>query len=358
MKDRVPLYPGRVKLVPVAGQENTYDMTRADQPTQAGDPLNKATLWSDVTAALFGLGANSVPDDGFAWIGKYNQYWWKRRVNTTNPIYVEKQNSASPNVPQVTPYLCLLNPNGATSGSVTYADTVNVDLYTGEVSLVNQKQVSFDYYNDAVGESFKGKYVTGLYNATDNIYFIPTDATYNRGGWGNYFVIGYKISDVKLVTSELDQNPPIGEWVYLQSSSRDAYPDSGKQDGYEYQYLGIPFDNAANTTKIENGSYIGKGTYGSSNPNSLTLGFEPKMVCVFRAANGLLAEDSSNAWLESFVWFYGQTGTSVSITSNSSARKISFNLYNNVLSWYLSNSGDASNQLNESGRTYYYMAIG
>ena len=63
MKDRVPLYPGRVKLVPVSGQENVYDMTRADQPTQQGDPLNKATLLKDSTAELFGLGTDAVPDD-------------------------------------------------------------------------------------------------------------------------------------------------------------------------------------------------------------------------------------------------------------------------------------------------------
>lgn len=63
MKDRVPVYPGRVKLVPVSGQENVYDMTRADQPTQQGDPLNKATLLKDATAALYGLGADAVPDD-------------------------------------------------------------------------------------------------------------------------------------------------------------------------------------------------------------------------------------------------------------------------------------------------------
>lgn len=63
MKDRVPLYPGRVKLTPVSGQSNVYDMVRADQPTQAGDPLNKATLLKDATAALFGLGTDAVPDD-------------------------------------------------------------------------------------------------------------------------------------------------------------------------------------------------------------------------------------------------------------------------------------------------------
>ena len=65
MKDRVSLYPGRVKLTPVSGQENTYDMVRADEPTQEGDPLSKATFLKDDTAALFGLGTDAVPDDLF-----------------------------------------------------------------------------------------------------------------------------------------------------------------------------------------------------------------------------------------------------------------------------------------------------
>lgn len=51
MQDRVSLYPGRVKLEPVAGQANLYDLTRADQPTQEGTALNKANLLSDATAA-------------------------------------------------------------------------------------------------------------------------------------------------------------------------------------------------------------------------------------------------------------------------------------------------------------------
>ena len=47
MQNRIPTYPGRVTLTPVAGQTNTYDLVRADQPTQDGTPLNKATLLSD-----------------------------------------------------------------------------------------------------------------------------------------------------------------------------------------------------------------------------------------------------------------------------------------------------------------------
>ena len=42
--DRVPTYPGRVIMTPVAGQENTFDMVRADAPTVEGTPVNKALL--------------------------------------------------------------------------------------------------------------------------------------------------------------------------------------------------------------------------------------------------------------------------------------------------------------------------
>lgn len=67
MQDRLPLYPGRVQMVPVPGQTNTYDMVRADQPTQEGTPLNKATLLSDETAQAMGLDPNDnpTPNDAF-----------------------------------------------------------------------------------------------------------------------------------------------------------------------------------------------------------------------------------------------------------------------------------------------------
>ena len=71
MQDRVPLYPGRIKLTPVSGQANVYDMVRADQPTQQGTQLNKATFLKDATAALFkDLPENPVPDDVFKILSK------------------------------------------------------------------------------------------------------------------------------------------------------------------------------------------------------------------------------------------------------------------------------------------------
>ena len=66
MENRQPTYPGRVVLTPVPGAENTYVMTRADEPTVEGTPLNKATLLQDATCALLDLPNTAVPDDAFA----------------------------------------------------------------------------------------------------------------------------------------------------------------------------------------------------------------------------------------------------------------------------------------------------
>ena len=68
MKDRVPTYPGRVRLIPVAGQENTYDIVRADEPQQEGTPINKATLLDDTTAEKLGLTGDPTVNQALAGI--------------------------------------------------------------------------------------------------------------------------------------------------------------------------------------------------------------------------------------------------------------------------------------------------
>lgn len=71
MKDRIPADPGRVLITPEDGSAAFYaTMSRADNPTQEGDPLNKNTLLKDTTAALFGLGSDAVPDDIFSILSK------------------------------------------------------------------------------------------------------------------------------------------------------------------------------------------------------------------------------------------------------------------------------------------------
>ena len=64
MIDRSPKYPGRVKLIPVSGQENTYDMTRADEPDDTGTPFNKRTMIQDSTGRFLRLPvSNPFVDD-------------------------------------------------------------------------------------------------------------------------------------------------------------------------------------------------------------------------------------------------------------------------------------------------------
>ena len=68
VKDRVPSYPGRVKLVPVSGQENVYDMVRMDEPTESGTPINKALFDSILNNLKTGVYTNdSTRDTGEVW---------------------------------------------------------------------------------------------------------------------------------------------------------------------------------------------------------------------------------------------------------------------------------------------------
>lgn len=71
MKDRKPTYPGRVKLTKVSGTADVYDMVRYDSPEEEGTPINKATLLTDETAALFDLPEeNATPNKALEKIGK------------------------------------------------------------------------------------------------------------------------------------------------------------------------------------------------------------------------------------------------------------------------------------------------
>jgi hypothetical protein len=62
MQDRIANHPNRWVLTPVTGQTNTYDFTRADDPTVTGTPLNKATFLTDDTASAIAALTGTTPD--------------------------------------------------------------------------------------------------------------------------------------------------------------------------------------------------------------------------------------------------------------------------------------------------------
>ena len=67
MEDRVPANAVRVLITPEDGSAPFYAvLTRADNPTVAGTPLNKAKLLSDTTANLYGVTSKTAsPDELF-----------------------------------------------------------------------------------------------------------------------------------------------------------------------------------------------------------------------------------------------------------------------------------------------------
>lgn len=55
MKDRIPTLPGRVKFTKTDGTTEYVTMERADEPTEVGTPLNKATLFDSTQATRYGV---------------------------------------------------------------------------------------------------------------------------------------------------------------------------------------------------------------------------------------------------------------------------------------------------------------
>lgn len=339
-------YPQRYQLVKVAGTEDIFDLIPAPGEVSAeGTLINKATLWKDTTAALFGLGVNSVPDDGFAYLGKYAQYWWRRRTSAKK-IY-----SATEKTPSST--LSIASASFSTSVTVTYDSTYNISQENGAISFPNPKSTTIlestassaaNQFNSIVGTNY---FKSGPFFARLIKTISASDLTEDRGLWK------LATSAFVLISTELTV-VPAGPWEYVQSSDRSAYPDSGEQDGYEYEYLGIPFDNAVGAPKIEKGSYVGTGTHGAGTPNSITLSIVPVIVVITKngvSPVGIIYCRSLKTEFTAYGYF-ATLNRSLETGDNFFAK-----LSGKTVFWYLT-GGAENSQLNKAGETYNYFAIG
>lgn len=362
MQDRVPLYPGRVTMTPVAGQANTFDMARADDPTQPGTPRNKATFLKDATAALYGLGTGAVPDDVLAAIGRYNQYWWRRRANGSHwePVIADAT------------FHDVVFANGLYgNGIIQYSDQITFDS-SGAPQLSNPTVLGIplssntSYLSVLLGKYFavtKNNYSSGGSSnpstTLNAVYYVPpTTSDFAISYTDSTYIVRFSCGAVTgtYVSST-------GDWEYVQSSNRNAYPDSGTSGGYEYEYLGIPFDNAVTAPKIETGSYVGTGTYGASNPNTLTFGFAPHLVIMYYAdgrysGNLRPYDDLSVAVVPmDFIttsYLHTNSPTVTGYSADYTYSKKSDD--GKTLFWY--NTRNAMGQLNNTNDNVFYMAIG
>ena len=343
MRDRVPTYPGRVVLTPVAGQPNTYDMTRADEPTQLGDPLNKANLLQDTVAQMFGLFNTSVPNDVFNFLGKFNLHWWMANGYIA-PYYTLGES-----------YEAKVGRGGtASTYSIQYSDSISVND-NGSVSLDNPTSIEIETdfsgkHADEFNQIPTGSFVTSPdFKDGSTVYQKSGDAyeTYVSRVWYTYLPLTSVVGHPAILSGE----------SYVYSTERDAYPDDGNVGETYYKYVGVPYENFTHIpTRIEVGTYVGTGT-ASSTHNTLTFSFTPALWGVYAMAEPTYKRKT----ILSNIIHFGEnnpSGGGVDMWyDGDSSRENTVTYSKNTVTWYALN-GNAQQQLNSSGYTYYYFAIG
>lgn len=220
---------------------------------------------------------------------------------------------------------------------IKYGASVSVtDTGTASIASESELTVTSDSSQSAV-DKLKGKFFrfsqlpfsSSAFSA-GKIYFFPANTVFTKQSSGNWSASKYQT-----VTSHGKTEPE-----------------------YTIEYLGKLGDKA----RVQVVSYIGTGTYGSSNPCSLTFDFAPKVVMFLRGY-----KESSTQ----FNYLYGSYGSDSLVIISADLSNIfavynGFGRYNSAyakkdlsgrtITWY-SNEGSNS-QANAFGVTHYFLAIG
>ena len=218
-----------------------------------------------------------------------------------------------------------------------YSETIKVSD-TGTLTQENVKSYTANATNDSwvsnIQSAIRGKFITvsgekdnGGSEGT-NLVYIPDDAivSYFENGvsLGYPYNYGFLVNKMQQVT---------------------GYP--AIPAGTTIEYLGVLGDK----TSIETGSYVGTGTSGSKNPNTLTFGFEPKFVHIqsYSIGNG----DSTGYGFAFFL--SGTRGFTIGPSSSNDLFSLNAKFNKNILSWYQANEYA---QLNEKNVKYFFAALG
>lgn len=291
-----------------------------------------------------------------------SEYWWRRRVPKTTG-YIEKLTDITADV-------------RLDVGTWLFYKTATISQTDGTISLSDQVTLSALNADTIVAQA--PLYCTK--SGTNVIYLVPNNATAYNNESGSYYdssktVVSYSYDDnyyVKLtatgsprtqtVTTQYVSNQP-GDWQYLHSPNRSAYPDSGIQDGYEYEYLGIPFDNAVTAPKIETGSYVGTGKYGENNPSQITFSFVPSWIIMLyvdgRYPHQLhLTDYGATSFLPMDALTTNYENTQSPSVQGYSADTTYAKKSADGKTFYWYNTNSAASQLNKVNDKIYYIAIG
>lgn len=310
MKDRISLYPGRVKLTPVAGEENTFDMVRADQPTQEGTVLNKANLLSDETAALYGKNDTTVPDDILNLLAKA-AIIIESSSNITNEVDEKTLNLLTAGV------ACKLQPiwDESKGEYVPQGDTVELSGGSSESSTFTTLGATWawKFNSTASGTDLYGYYIE---DSDKTRFYVAGDTTYSNYSGQN--VLFTSAGNVTIRGSSQSLTDVLGNHYY-------------------------------GDVQFATGAYAGTGTNGKNKPNRLTFEFEPKFVLILNKY-GKIYETMAVLKPMNRVYVYD------AFLGSDYYDYIYFDWNGKSVSWYsLDNS---MYQLNSTNMKYYYLAIG
>lgn len=210
--------------------DTLYPKTTASQVEGLDGIYTQQQIISDDTKAMYGLATTAVPNDAFAFLGKYAQYWWARRVNKTT-----KTTSSNYSY-----YIVDEDKDPDKMVAVYYASSYTEN--SGKFVLTSPNSTTISYNAASTASQLKGKYcITGA-SSGSQMYQVPSSASVQTEEQGET-VVRYSVWFNGCTYYYISQQ--LGDWEYLQSSNRNAYPDSGISGDYEYKYLGIPLENAA-----------------------------------------------------------------------------------------------------------------
>lgn len=250
--------------------------------------------------------------------------------------------------------IILLTTGEGASEKIYYSDSISVDEH-GTVNLINPSTLYLSYNNYSNASVLKGKYIRR--EVLSQVAFIPTTATFSREISGRDYSVRAStltyIDGVAAVVSNVE---------YVSSPNSSTYPEHGQSGDYWYTRLG----QIGGAARIETGSYVGTGTYGADNPNSLTFGFAPKLFSIYGAmyispndyqivsiydgnyVNPIVPFDILDKYYRRCL----APGTPENNSASSYAKKSEDG---KTITWY---AGSAQSQLNMSGYSHFYFAIG
>lgn len=230
-------------------------------------------------------------------------------------------------------------------------------FYTGKkpaVSVYNISAGSWSdrlYTSDSTGDIYRigasaGKALIFLDNGTD--FWIVDPKTNTVEIKSVYFS-----SDVVLVTMYPEDGPTVSLFpAGLNASNIYGVYKSEITKSIEYRLVDLLGNYVGNGVKIETGEYTGTGTYGASNPNTLTFNFVPKLLIIRPSAGKLEGSSISDTGM---IALYGSTAFNAKSSDGNSNALAEIVWSSTSASW---SGKNADAQLNANNTKYLYIAIG